>query len=58
MNFLLWTAVSFFIIGFSVLALLKRKRNHRMEPTIWFILGTTAWGVTSIMLFAWWFTTI
>lgn len=62
LDLLLGTSVSFFIIGFAVLAFIKRKLEGQNNPTIqsiiWFVAGTTAWGVTSIILIVWSFNRI
>lgn len=69
MDLLLWITVGFFIIGFVVLASMKKnmesklafiKRNMESEKSstksiVWWIVGTTAWGIVSMILFVWWF---
>ncbi|WP_078382006.1 hypothetical protein [Sutcliffiella halmapala] len=47
-----------FLIGFVVLSLIKRiveSKKSTTQFTIWWIVGTTAWGITTIMLLVWWF---
>lgn len=56
-DLLLWMSVSFFLIGCAVLAFMKRKLERKNNPTIQsitgLVAGTTAWGVTSIILIVW-----
>ncbi|MGM0829163.1 MAG: hypothetical protein ACQEWF_18430 [Bacillota bacterium] len=62
MDLFLWMSVSFIIIGFAVLAFIKRKLEGKNNPTIqsiiWLVAGTTAFGVTSIILIVWSFNRI
>lgn len=69
MDWLLLGTVCFIIIGFTAIASQKKnmeslttltvKRNTRSKETqttiIWWIAGTTIWGVISIVLVVSWF---
>ncbi|WP_045520128.1 hypothetical protein [Neobacillus niacini] len=69
MDLLLWITVGFFIIGFVVLASMKKsmesklafiKRNMESKKSstksiVWWIVGTTAWGIVSMNLIVWCF---
>lgn len=71
MDFLLWITTCFILIGFVVLVSMKKgmeskvafiKANMEEEENlskansvIWWIWGTTAWGVGAISLVGWWF---
>ncbi|WP_175987410.1 hypothetical protein [Bacillus sp. Marseille-Q1617] len=57
MDFLLWFTVGFFFIGFAGLIFIKRKIKT-VQSIIWWIMGTTAWGIASIFLVVWSFHTI
>lgn len=54
MNLLFWITVPFIIIGFVILTFIrrnvKRKKITSTKAIIWFIVGTTVWGITSIFL--------
>jgi hypothetical protein len=66
---LLWVTIVFFDIGFVVLVSMKRNMEHKVavlksepensqssaQPVIWWIVGTTVWGMLSMGLFMWWF---
>jgi hypothetical protein len=57
-DILLWFTVGFFLIGFLVLTFMKRNVERNKSTTsfiIWWIVGSTAWGGTSIFLIVWWF---
>ncbi|ALC85437.1 hypothetical protein AM499_06115 [Bacillus sp. FJAT-22090] len=62
MDLLLWVTVGFIIIGFVVLVFIKRnmesKKSSTTESIVWWIVGTTAWGVASIFLIGCWFSKI
>lgn len=57
MEFFPWITISIIIIGFVVLGLIKRnlerKKSASTQSLIWLIVGTTAWGLVSIMLVIW-----
>lgn len=71
MNLLLWLTIVIIIIGFVVLASMKKgmeskvafiKENPEDEENttkansvIWWIVSTTAWGSVSMILVVWWF---
>ncbi|MCM3618320.1 hypothetical protein M3936_12090 [Sutcliffiella horikoshii] len=60
MDLLLWVAIAFFVIGFSVLSYLKRNLQGSKEHTqrgLWFIIGAFTWGIVCISLVVWWFNT-
>lgn len=54
MNLLFWITIAFIIIGFVILAFIRRnvksKKITSSKAIIWFIVGTTVWGITSIFL--------
>lgn len=54
MNLLFWITIAFIIIGFVILAFIRRnvksKKISSTKSIIWFIVGTTVWGITSIFL--------
>lgn len=54
MNLLFWITIAFIIIGFVILAFIRRnvksKKITSTKAIIWFIVGTTVWGITSIFL--------
>lgn len=68
-DLLLCITVGFIIIGFVILVSMKKsmeskltfiKRNIETEkslttPIVWWIVGTTVWGIVSILLIVWWF---
>ncbi|QUG40948.1 hypothetical protein KD050_16885 [Psychrobacillus sp. INOP01] len=62
MDLLLWITVGFIVIGFVVLAFIKRnmesKKSSTIQSTVWFIVGTTVFGVVSIILIGLWFSKI
>lgn len=53
MNSLFWITLVVSMIGFVVLALIKKymesKKNTTPQSTILFIVGTTVWGIVSII---------
>ncbi|WP_042150170.1 hypothetical protein [Paucisalibacillus sp. EB02] len=69
MGLLFWITLSFVVIGFVVLVSMKKgmerkvallKSNKESEkdlttPVVWWIMGTTIWGIVSIFLVVWWF---
>ncbi|MFD2681791.1 hypothetical protein [Bacillus seohaeanensis] len=59
MDLLFWITVGFIIIGFGVLIFIKRnmERNKSSTPqsVVWWIVGTTVWGVVRMILIVWWF---
>ncbi len=69
MDLLLWITVGFIIIGFVVLASMKKnmesklafiKRNMESKKSstksiVWWIVGTAAWGIVSMNLIVLWF---
>ncbi|QUW23169.1 hypothetical protein JSQ81_06295 [Sporosarcina sp. Marseille-Q4063] len=71
MDLLFWITVGFIIIGFIVLASMKRnmesklafikgnmeskKSSSAIRSIVWWIVGTTAWGIVSMTLVVWWF---
>ena len=69
MDLLLWITVGFIIIGFVILASMKKNmesklafitRNMESEESsttsiVWWIVGTVAWGIVSILLIVCWF---
>lgn len=54
MNLLFWITIAFIIIGFVILAFIRRnvksKNITSTKAIVWFIVGTTVWGITSIFL--------
>jgi len=68
-DLLLWVTIGFIIIGFVVLASMKKgmeskvafiKLNMEEEgnsskarSVVWWIWSTTAWGIVSLFLFVW-----
>lgn len=72
MNFLLWITVGFIVIGFVVLALMKKSMERKLalikneesmeseqistKPIVWWIRGATVWGLVSMFLIVWSFT--
>lgn len=71
MDLLLWITVSFISIGIIVLLTMKKsmesklayitanmddeENTTRAKSIIWWIRGTTAWGVVSMILIVMWF---
>ncbi|WHX90591.1 hypothetical protein QNH50_21695 [Peribacillus simplex] len=62
MDLLLWITFGFIIIGFVVLSYIKRNMDSKQSSTtqsiVWWIVGTTVWGIASIILIVWWFSKI
>jgi len=70
MDLLLWITIGFLLIGFVVLTSMKKgmerkiafiKANRENEENsskatsvIWWIWGSTAWGIASMFLVVWW----
>ncbi|MFL0363933.1 hypothetical protein ACH0BF_13030 [Pseudobacillus sp. 179-B 2D1 NHS] len=54
MDLLLWITLGFILIGFIVIVFIKRNMVNKKNPTtpfiVWWIVGTTVWGVVSIFL--------
>lgn len=54
MNLLFWITFAFIIIGSVILAFIRRnvksKKITSPKTIVWFIVGTTVWGITSIFL--------
>lgn len=66
MNILIWITIAFITIGFVVLASMKKRMESKLasikangesqessakaRSIIWWIGGTTAWGVVSMFL--------
>ncbi|CAH0306476.1 hypothetical protein SRABI133_04759 [Peribacillus simplex] len=61
-DLLLWITFGFIIIGFVVLSYIKRNMDSKQSSTtqsiVWWIVGTTVWGIASIILIVWWFSKI
>ena len=71
MNLLLWITIAFIIIGFVVLASMKKgmeskvafikantedeENSLKAKSVIWWIWSTVAWGIVSILLVVWCF---
>lgn len=71
MDSLLWITIGFFIIGFVVLASMKKSMESKLafiktniegeessrkaKSIVWWIVSTTAWGIVSMILIVWWF---
>lgn len=71
MDLLLWITIGFIIIGFVVLVSMKKSMESKLafirvnmeseettrkaKSIIWWIVGTTAWGIVSMFLVVWWF---
>lgn len=71
MDLTLWVTVGFIVIGFIVLASMKKGMESKLafiteyeqdgeSPTkaksiILWIWGATAWGIVSMFLIVWWF---
>jgi hypothetical protein len=68
-DLLLWLTVGFIIIGFVVIASMKKNMESKLAfikgnmeskeistiPIVWWIVGTTVWGTVSIIVIVWWF---
>ncbi|QED46468.1 phosphate starvation-inducible protein PhoH [Cytobacillus dafuensis] len=60
MDLLSWIAVGFIIIGFVVLVFITRNMESKIHQSsatrsiVWRIVGTTVWGIVSIILIVWW----
>jgi Trk-type K+ transport system membrane component len=69
MDLLFWLMLGFVVIGFVVLVSMKKSMERKVasiksskestiestKPIIWWIMGTTVWGIVSITLIVWWF---
>ncbi|KHF39220.1 hypothetical protein [Halalkalibacter okhensis] len=68
MDVLFWITVSFIIIGFVVIASMKKGMESKLasikhnaskdistRPIVLWIVGSSAWGIVSIILIVWWF---
>lgn len=69
MDLLLWTTIGFIIIGFVVMFSMKKSMEKKLafikeygeseenstKQIVWWIVGTTFWGLVSIILIGWWF---
>lgn len=69
MDLLLWMAVGFIVIGFVVSVSMKKNMENRValikgnmeskvssaKPVIWWITGTTIWGIVTMKLVVWLF---
>ncbi|TQR17104.1 hypothetical protein [Psychrobacillus lasiicapitis] len=69
MDFFLWLVLSFIIIGFVVLVSMKKNMEIKLafiktniettkgstQSIIWWIVGTTVWGIVSMILIVWCF---
>lgn len=71
MDLLLWITTGFMLIGLVVLVSMKKGMESKValikanmedeenlskaKSVIWWIWGTTAWGVGAISLVGWWF---
>ena len=71
MDLLFWITIGFIIIGFIVLASMKKgmeskvafikanmedeKNSSKAKSVIWWIWSTVAWGIVSIFLVGWCF---
>ncbi|AVR00407.1 hypothetical protein ACTWPF_03775 [Oceanobacillus sp. M65] len=58
MDPLFWIAIGFIIIGFIVLISMKKHMESNKASTkqiLWWIAGTTAWGIVSMTLVVWLF---
>ena len=66
MDLLLWITVGFIVIGFVVLASMKKSMERKVaiienkesmeskqistKPVVWWIVGATVWGLVSMFL--------
>ncbi|MFB5087043.1 hypothetical protein PGC35_07460 [Psychrobacillus sp. PGGUH221] len=71
MDLLLWITIGFIIIGFVVLTSMKKGMESKLafikvnmegeesstkaKSIIWWIVGTTVWGIVSMILIVWCF---
>lgn len=69
MDLLFWLAVGFILIGFVVLVSMKKNMELKLafmrtnlestkgltQSIVWWIAGTTIWGIVSMILVVWWF---
>lgn len=69
MDLLFWMAVGFIVIGFIVIVSMKKNMENRValikgnmeakvssaKPVIWWITGTTIWGIVTMNLVVWLF---
>lgn len=71
MDLLLWITIGFMIIGFVVLTSMKKSMESKLtlitanlegeesstkaKSIVWWIAGTTAWGIVSMILIVWCF---
>ncbi|MCS1390125.1 hypothetical protein NXZ77_00735 [Lysinibacillus boronitolerans] len=69
MDLLLWVTIGFIIIGFVVLASMKKDMESKVafiklnmeeegnsskaKAVVWWIWSTTAWGIASMFLVVW-----
>ena len=69
MDLLLWVTIGFIIIGFVVLASMKKgmeskvafikanmeeeENSSKVRSVVWWIWSTTAWGIVSLFLVVW-----
>ncbi len=70
-DLLLWITIGFIIVGFVVLISMKKgmesklafitanmeneENSTKATSIICWIVGTTAWGIVSMILIVWWF---
>ena len=71
MDLLLWITIGFIMIGFVILASMKKgmesklafitvnmedeESSKKAKSIIWWIVSATAWGIVSMILIVWWF---
>ena len=71
MDLLLWITIGFIMIGFVILASMKKgmesklafitanmedeESSKKAKSIIWWIVSAAAWGIVSIILIVWWF---
>ena len=71
MDLLLWITIGFIMIGFVILASMKKgmesklafitanmedeESSKKAKSIIWWIVSCTAWGIVSMILIVWWF---
>ena len=71
MDLLLWITIGFIMIGFVILASMRKgmesklafitvnmedeESSKKAKSIIWWIVSATAWGIVSIILIVWWF---